>query len=518
MIVLFAIISLINLLVALLYGGHTAILVARAIPAWKRARRVSEQATEPDRDRVVTIQIPLFNEGAVAAGIIHSVGGIEWKRENFEVQVLDDSTEDEDRRIVDRAVEAVRSKGISIELFRRENRSGFKAGALAEALPFARGEFIAIFDADFRPNPDFLLRLMHRFQNEAVGMVQARWSHLNADANLLTRCQELLIDSHFAVEQVARHDAGWFVNFNGTGGIWRRSCVEDAGGWRSTTLTEDLDLSYRARLAGWRLEYVATVDAPAELPAGMSAFKVQQRRWNRGTTQVMRENIGTVLRSSQESLPARIDASLFLLRPLLHLWLVTIIVLSLPMVVAGLPISVLMGRPVHIVGFVDLLWVSGIASMTVCLVTGATVLGKSWSRALLLVPLTMALGVGICLSNAWAVLQGLRGQPGVFVRTPKGHEGRIDTVEEVTSRAGRVLRSSGSFVQRHFVSPKLALVELAAAVYLLMAYPLSILMSDQFLSASFMLLFAAGLVWVVMSESEWAKQLSQIMPWPSAAA
>lgn len=517
MTVIFAIITLMNLTVALLYGGHTAILVARAIPAWRRARRASEHSAAEDFDQLVTIQIPLFNEGAVATGIIESVGAIEWKRENFEIQVLDDSTGELDRRIVDEAVESVRSRGINIELFRRENRSGFKAGALSEALPFARGDFIAIFDADFRPNPNFLLRMMNRFNDERVGMVQARWSHLNADANLLTRCQELLIDSHFAVEQVARHDAGWFVNFNGTGGIWRRRCIEDAGGWRSSTLTEDLDLSYRARLSGWRLEYVATVDAPAELPANMSAFKVQQRRWNRGTIQVMREQIGTVLRSSQESWPARLDAALFLLRPLLHLWLVTIIVLSLPMVVAGLPISVLMGRPMHSVGFVDLLWVSGIASMTLCLVTGAAVLGKSWRRALLLVPLTMALGAGICLSNAWAVLEGLRGRPGGFVRTPKGREGRIDTVEEVTTRAGRVLRSGSSFVQRHFVSPKLALVELAAAVYLLMAYPVSIWMSDQDLSASFMLLFASGLVWVVLSESEWAQQLSQILPWPGTA-
>lgn len=500
MTLLFVFISIVNLTVALLYGGHTILLVARAIPAWRRVRARTVQPLTTDHSPPVTVQIPLFNEGDVAEGIIESVGAIEWPRDRFEIQVLDDSTEANDRAIVDRTVEAIRSSGIDIKVLRREQRTGFKAGALAEALPTARGDFIAIFDADFRPKPDFLRRLMPHFRDDNIGMAQARWSHLNADANLLTRCQELLIDIHFGVEQVARHDAGWFVNFNGTGGIWRRTCIEDAGGWRSATLTEDLDLSYRARMAGWRLVYDASVDAPAELPATMAAFKVQQRRWNRGTIQVMREQIGTVLRCSNESPLARIDAALFLLRPLLHIWLVTIMVLSLPMVVGGLPLSVFFGHPAHSLSFVDLLWVSGIASMTIGLVSGACLLGKNALRALLIVPITMALGAGICLSNAWAVLEGLRGRPGGFVRTPKGNSGSLDTVEEVVGAARRTFTLDTSKLSRHFVSPRLAMVELGVAVYLVMAYPVSLLMCDHHLSASFIPVFAAGLLWVILSE------------------
>jgi cellulose synthase/poly-beta-1,6-N-acetylglucosamine synthase-like glycosyltransferase len=221
---------------------------------------------------VVTIQLPLYNEMYVADRLIESICAMDYPRELLEIQVLDDST-DETRSIAEAAVRRFAAEGIDIRYYHRADRTGYKAGALEAGLKVARGEFIAIFDADFLPNPDFLIRLMPHFTGDKIAMVQARWGHINQDYSLLTKIQSILLDGHFVLEHGGRNRAGRYFNFNGTAGIWRRIAIADAGGWQHDTLTEDLDLSYRAQLRGWQFVFVSDVIAPAEVPVEMNAFK-----------------------------------------------------------------------------------------------------------------------------------------------------------------------------------------------------------------------------------------------------
>ena len=242
----------------------------------------------------MTVQLPLYNERCVVERLLDAVGALDYPADRLEIQVLDDST-DETSALAAAAVERLRARGLAVAHLRRAHRRGFKAGALAAGLEAARGELIAVFDADFVPPPGFLTATVPSFADPAVGMVQARWEHLNREASLLTRVQALLLDGHFAVEHRARHVAGCFFNFNGTAGIWRRQAIADAGGWAHDTLTEDLDLSYRAQLAGWRFVYLPDVAVPAELPADAASFKAQQRRWAKGSLQTARKVLPRLL-------------------------------------------------------------------------------------------------------------------------------------------------------------------------------------------------------------------------------
>jgi cellulose synthase/poly-beta-1,6-N-acetylglucosamine synthase-like glycosyltransferase len=237
---------------------------------------------------VVTVQLPMYNERYVAEALIDSCAKLDYPADKLEIQVVDDST-DETLDIVNERVEYWTSQGIDIKNVHRENRQGYKAGALRDATPFARGEFIAIFDADFRPKPDFLLKTIPYFQNEKIGIVQGRWGHLNKDYSMLTRSQSLFLDMFFIVEQQARSLAGFFLRFNGSGGVWRKKTIEDAGGWSADTLSEDLDLAFRAQLKDWEVIYDYTVEAPAEIPVTMLDFKAQQYRWTKGKAQVIRK-------------------------------------------------------------------------------------------------------------------------------------------------------------------------------------------------------------------------------------
>ena len=245
---------------------------------------------------VVTIQLPLYNEMYVADRLIDAVCRIDYPRELLEVQVLDDS-EDETCSIAELAIRRAAMQGLDIKYYHRTDRTGFKAGALEAGLKVARGEFIAILDADFVPTPDFLTRLMPHFSDPRVGMVQARWGHINQDYSLLTKIQSILLDGHFVLEHGGRNRSGRFFNFNGTAGVWRRAAIDDAGGWQHDTLTEDLDLSYRAQLRGWRFVFVSDLIEPAEVPVEMNAFKSQQHRWAKGSIQTCCKLLPTILRA-----------------------------------------------------------------------------------------------------------------------------------------------------------------------------------------------------------------------------
>jgi hypothetical protein len=349
----------------------------------------------------VTVQVPLFNERDVAARVVAACAALAWPRDRYEVQVLDDSTDDT-RLIVDAAAAEARARGVSVSVLRRAHRAGFKAGALAEGVREARGELLAIFDADFLPDRDFLRRVVPHFADAQVGMVQARWGHLNADESVLTQAQATLLDGHFKLDHAARAALACWFNFNGTAGVWRRACIEAAGGWQGDTLTEDLDLSYRAQLAGWRFAYAADIVVPAEVPSTMAAFRAQQRRWAIGSIQTLRKLAGRVLRAPV-SLRVRAEA-------LAHLganlsWLPALgLAICLPWaVLAG-------GRGADGV-------VAGL-SLALCTVPNVLfyrVAAGGWAG----VPGAVLLALGLVSSQARATLTGLRGTREAFARTPK---------------------------------------------------------------------------------------------------
>ncbi|HOU90545.1 MAG TPA: glycosyltransferase, partial [Polyangiaceae bacterium] len=292
-----------------LFGLHRAQLVARALWHRQQIRAMARTVDVPDDELpLVTIQLPMFNEATVARRLIEATGRMDYPRDRFEIQVLDDST-DETRGIAEAAVAALQERGVRAQYLRRPDRVGYKAGALDFGLRTARGELVAIFDADFIPQASFLRAVVGNFRDPRVAVVQTRWDHLNRDLNLLTSVQALMLDGHHLVENRVRSAAGLLWNFSGTGGVWRRQAIDDAGGWQHDTITEDLDLSYRAQLRGWKFIYRADVLTPSELPEDMSAFRAQQFRWAKGTVQTARKTLGRVFRS--ELSPAQKLEALF---------------------------------------------------------------------------------------------------------------------------------------------------------------------------------------------------------------
>lgn len=365
---------------------------------------------------VVTVQLPLYNERTVAARLIQAVGKLNYPIDRLEIQVLDDST-DETCEVVDREVATLVAAGIDAKVIRRDDRVGFKAGALDYGMNTSRGEFIAIFDADFLPHAEFLRNLVPNFEESEVGMVQARWEHVNRDENALTRAQSTLLDGHFVIEHKVRHDRGLFFNFNGTAGIWRRDTIEDAGGWQHDTLTEDLDLSYRAQLAGWRFVYVPMVDAPAEVPQDIAAFKSQQHRWAKGSVQVARKLGRPILKSN---IPLRVKMEAFA-----HLTsnagypLVLVLAVILPLAV----------REHTAIGSLAHLGIFMICTASVMLFyeRSQQAVGRSAFDRLRDVPAAMSLGIGMCVTQTKAIFEGLFHETGEFVRTPKRGDAKSKT-------------------------------------------------------------------------------------------
>ncbi|HXJ38660.1 MAG TPA: cellulose synthase family protein [Bryobacteraceae bacterium] len=361
----------------------------------------------------VTIQLPLFNERYVLERLIDETVKMDYPRELLQIQVLDDSTDDTSP-FAEALCERYRNIGHNIQYLHRTNREGYKAGALQAGLRVATGEFVAVFDADFLPPTDFLMRTIHHFSDPKVGVVQTRWTYLNADFNVLTEVQKILLDGHFVLEHGARSRAGHFFNFNGTAGIIRKTMIDDAGGWQHDTLTEDSDLSYRAQVKGWKFVYVPGVECPSELPVEMHGFQVQQFRWAKGLTQCARKLLPTLLRAD---IPTRTKAEAFLhLTPNISYPLMIIVsALMLPVMIVrfymGIWEMVLLDFPLIIASF----W----SISAFYLIAQRELQPKNWLRTFFFLPALMAVGVGLTINNTRAVIEALRGVQSSFVRTPK---------------------------------------------------------------------------------------------------
>jgi cellulose synthase/poly-beta-1,6-N-acetylglucosamine synthase-like glycosyltransferase len=397
------------LAVLALYGIHRAALVIVYLRT--RAKR-AVRPPDPEPWPLVTVQLPLYNEMYVATRLIEAVCGLDYPREKLEIQVLDDST-DETTRLVAELVAEMRGRGFDIHHLHRTDRTGFKAGALAAGLARARGDLLAVFDADFVPRPDFLRQSVPYFANPAVGMVQGSWSHINRDYSLLTRIEAILLDGHFFVEHTARHRGGCFFNFNGTAGIWRRQAIDAAGGWQHDTLTEDLDLSYRSQLAGWEFLYLPELAVPSELPVDINGFKSQQYRWAKGSIQTGRKLLGRILRAD---LPLRVKAEAFV-----HLTNNISYPLTVLLAVLVFPAMVLRrGSAPGPLLVIDLpLFLAATVSVLFFYLASQVIAGRGWRRDLLRLPALMAVGIGLSVNNARAVLSGMARRGGTFHRTPK---------------------------------------------------------------------------------------------------
>src|SRR5437016_6103025 len=397
------------LIILAVYGWHRYYLVYLYMRNRGREPKAGPQLNPLP---VVTIQLPLYNEMYVADRLIDAVCRIEYPRELLEIQVLDDSV-DEDCSIAELAVSRSAMQGVDIKYYHRPDRTGFKAGALEAGLKLARGEFIAIFDADFMPTPDFLTRLMPHFSDPGIGMVQARWGHINQDYSLLTKIQSILLDGHFVLEHGGRNRAGRFFNFNGTAGVWRREAIGDAGGWQHDTLTEDLDLSYRAQLRGWRFEFVSDLIEPAEVPVEMNAFKSQQFRWAKGSIQTCRKLLPTIFRAD---IPfgVKIEAFFHLTANFNYPLMCVLSVLMFPAMV----IRYNMGWYEMMLIDVPLFFA---ATFSVCnfYMVCQREIHRDWLARVKYLPFLMSIGIGLSINNSRAVFEALFKKHTEFARTPK---------------------------------------------------------------------------------------------------
>jgi cellulose synthase/poly-beta-1,6-N-acetylglucosamine synthase-like glycosyltransferase len=433
-----------------IYGAYR---IKQVIDFWRYRELDPQPKARFDESELplITVQLPLFNEMYVVERLLSAVTAIDYPRDRLEIQVLDDST-DETVGLAAATVEKYRRDGFDIHYVHRDDRTGFKAGALANGTLTAKGELLAIFDADFVPKPDCLRKLVHFFTDPGVGCAQMRWSHINGSYNLLTRLQTIMLDGHFVVEQTVRNRTGGFFNFNGTAGIWRRRTIELSGGWQHDTLTEDTDLSFRAQLMGWRFVYLLDEDAPSEIPVEINAFKAQQRRWAKGVMQVGLKLYPRIWRSP---LPLRVKAEMFFR-------LTGNISYPLMIVASFLQFPLLLVR--YNQGFYNMMLfdvpILFFSTVSVVLFYGSAVwyldreIGRG--RRLLHLPLVMAIGIGLAFSNARAVIEALLGVKSEFVRTPKY---QVETAADETWKAKKYKRKRGW----------LPLLELSFAAYFLCA-------------------------------------------------
>ena len=391
------------------YGAHRAFMVRLYY-----RHRGDDPLPPGDLERlpVVTVQLPLYNEVYVVERLLDAVMALDYPKELLEVQVLDDST-DETHDVARAAVERYRRRGYDVVHISRDHRSGYKAGALQAGLERARGEFLLIFDADFLPQSDLLRRCLPHFVDPRVGMVQARWDHLNREFSLLTRIQAIFLDGHFVIEHTARNRSGRFFNFNGTAGIWRRRCLQEAGEWQADTLTEDLDVSYRAQLAGWRFVYLKDVAVPAEVPVDINGFKTQQHRWTKGSIQTGRKLLPLVLKSPFPW-KVKLEAFFHLTGNFSYLLVVLLALLILPAIVIREEIG---WRKLAVLDFP--LFFGATLSFVAFYVSSQREIGLAWGPTLKYMPCLMSLGIGLSLTNTQAVLEGLGNKPAEFTRTPK---------------------------------------------------------------------------------------------------
>ncbi len=471
------------LVVVSVYGLHRYTLVYLY---WRHRHKAHKPLGHFDDLPLVTIQLPMFNERFVAKRIIERTCEIDYPRDKLQIQVLDDSTDDT-VEIAMQCVEQMRERGINIEFVHREDRMGFKAGALENGMKTATGEFISIFDADFLPEPTFLMDTVHHFTDPKVCVVQSRWDHLNRNDSLLTKSQAIFLDGHFAIEHVSRNRSGRFMSFNGTGGTWRRIAIEDAGGWCHDTLTEDLDLSYRAQLKGWKFVFLPEMVSPAELPPEMAAFKAQQFRWTKGGAQNAVKLLPKVMMSNVP-FKVKFEAFFHLTGFTLHIFMFGLVLMMFPaMYLQCLPVE---DGTVWRVIVDSSVFALATMSATVFYCAGQGAITGNWRMPLKYLPVMMALGVGLCVSNTKAIIEAWLGQKSAFIRTPK-----YGVEESPTAYADHS-------VSEVVIAPKkrkfnwVPYVEFAMGIYMLVCIACCILDYRSALIAPFLMMFAFGFFYV----------------------
>src|SRR4051794_23808891 len=464
------------LLILSVYGLHRYDIFRTYFKHKKNITR--EPAKRFDPLPPVTIQLPLYNERYVVERLIEETVKMDYPKELLQIQVLDDSTDDT-APFAEALVEQYRALGYPIEYLHRSNRHGFKAGALQAGLNSATGELVAVFDADFIPPADFLMRTVHHFTDPKVGVVQTRWSYLNRDYNFLTEVEGMLLDGHFILEHGARSRAGYFFNFNGTAGILRIKMIDDAGGWQHDTLTEDSDLSYRAQLKGWKFMYLPGLDCPSELPVEMHGFQVQQSRWAKGLTQVAMKLLPSILKAPI-SRRVKIEAFMHLTPNITYPLMIIVSALMLPVMIVRFYMGIWQMM------FLDLpLIVASFWSISLFYVVAQRELyPKNWKRSIFMLPMLMAVGVGLTIINTRAVLEALFGVETSFVRTPKYAIGE----RQVKLENKQYRRRSGwlPYLELGFGTYFLGMVIFAITTY-------------NFLSIPFLMLFVFGYYWAGFS-------------------
>ena len=421
------------------YGLHRLVMVVLYLV---HRKDVPQPLAQWDELPVVTVQLPMFNERYVVEGLLSKVTAIDYPKDKLEIQILDDSTDDTCEICMQQA-ELYRKQGFDIKYLHRTDRTGYKAGALEAANKVARGEFLLILDADFRPEPDILRVVMPYFTDENIALVQTRWGQINRNKNLLTRLPSIFLDGHFALEQTVRNRSGRFFTFNGTAGVWRKSAITDAGGWDHDTITEDMDLSYRAQIRGWRFVYLNDYVTPSELPEDIDGFKTQQHRWTKGCIQVCRKMLGTIMRA-KIPLKAKLEAFTHLTCNFSYLGLIMLCVLVMP-ICAGVvkPTGAWDWQEPRMMILTAILFF--FATLTVCafyVAAEAIVRPKRWWMVFPLIIPLLALGVGMGVNNAKAVLEGMFSKSVEFVRTPKFGESQEGALAvEQRSQGYRALKS-----------------------------------------------------------------------------
>ncbi len=474
-----------------LYGLHRYIIVYLYL---KNKKRAPEPMGRFDSLPRVTVQLPIFNELYVVERLLDSVSKLDYPPELLDVQVLDDST-DETYELTAKKVTELRAAGLDITHIHRRDRTGYKAGALQNGLETAKGEFILILDADFVPTPDVLRKTVHFFTDEKIGMIQTRWGHLNRTYSLLTRVQAMFLDGHLLLEQTGRNRSGRFINFNGTAGVWRKSCITAAGGWQHDTLTEDLDLSYRAQLKGWNFVFLPNLVTPAELPVDMNGFKSQQYRWTKGSIQTCRKLLPAVWRA-ELPLKVKLEATVHLTSNYAFLLLACICILMHPST-GGITADsqyawlrmILLDIPIFITG--------SLPAVVFYIVSQRELYPRSWWREVLYLPALLGLTIGLAINNAWAVLQGMSGATGEFTRTPKyGIKTKTQSWKKTKYSVAKNI---------------LPFIEVAFAAYFIYFLANEVIVQNWF-AVPFLFLFASGFTYVALcSFAQWFPQLRA--PW-----
>jgi len=465
-------IYIVSLSILFIFGSHGFIMIYHYFKTYhKRTDDLKEEDFHLDTYPVVTIQIPLFNERYVTKRLIDAVCRMDYEKDKLEIQVLDDSTDDS-IALTKKIVEDKLAEGYDIKYIHRVNREGYKAGALKEGLEVCRGEFVAIFDADFIPRKKFLKRTIPYFYKmEKLGLVQTRWEHLNRDYSMITKTQAIALDGHFVIEQAVRNRAGFFINFNGTGGIWRKECIFDAGNWEADTLTEDLDLSYRAQMKGWKFKYLVNFTSPAELPADISALKSQQFRWTKGAIETAKKIYPKVLKSDQ---PMRIK-----LQGFIHLW--SNLAYPFIMIAALLNLPVLLikltGNYETEFKFMSVFVFAFVSSFLFYMYSQKDVY-NDWQERIIFFPVFMSGSMGLAVNNTKAVFEGLFNKKSEFVRTPKY----------------KIVSKDDSWVDKEYVAKKLpwtTYVEAIMAVYCFVGVVVAIA-TAQIAAIPFQMMFFMG--------------------------